>query len=477
MLDMAYHWDKGGILTKSDVGSFLYNNTLKPYALSEISPTSMIIPNSVDSLTYTSFESVKTIQEDPYSATFVYNADNGRAKMEVKQNTTTILTRWYPSGSYIKETASGTTKEYTFIGGDPYTAPVVGITQSGTTTYYYLLRDHLGSITHVVDASSGTLSYQYSYDAWGRMRTYSGWVNYNPGSEPALFIAGRGFTGHERLPWFNLINMLSEGMVNEVKWVGAKSRERSDSGNGRMYDPLAGQFLSPDNNIQDPYNSQNLNRYSYCLNNPMKYVDPSGENVWSEYISNLGRNGYGVDYGTFQDYYYESYYEKLLGNSLTSSAGGSQAKTYVWYERLPTGNSIVTTQMSTYNGQRLIIINEAAEVSEVKRSITINFASSGGDHSFMDYMSFGVNAGNLYYSVTGSALHNELYWVQKNGTSRLTQDIGSNYLLKRSYRITGELAESAKTAARSFAYAFQLFQALTWLGTSDLLTHLTLQWD
>jgi hypothetical protein len=104
--DMAYYYDKGGIFTKGDVGSFLNNNTLKPYVLSEISPTSMIIPNTVDSLIYTSFECVKTIQEDPYSATFVYNADNGKPKMEVKRNTTTILTRWYPSGSYIKETTS-----------------------------------------------------------------------------------------------------------------------------------------------------------------------------------------------------------------------------------------------------------------------------------------------------------------------------------------------------------------------------------
>jgi len=255
-MDMADDDDEGDIFTKSDVGSFLYNNTLKPYALSEISPTSMIIPNSVDSLTYTSFESVKIIEEDPYSATFVYNADNARAKMEVKQNTTTILARWYPESSYIKETASGTTREYTFIGGDSYTAPVVAITQSGTTTYYILLRDHLGSITHVVNASTNTLEYQYSYDAWDRMRSTSGWVNYDPGSEPALFIAGRGFTGHEHLPWFNLINM-----------------------NGRMYDPIAGQFLSPDNNIQDPYNSQNLNRYSYCVNNPLKYTDPTGFNV------------------------------------------------------------------------------------------------------------------------------------------------------------------------------------------------------
>ncbi|MGC8825338.1 MAG: hypothetical protein ACP5PZ_12235, partial [Bacteroidales bacterium] len=38
--------------------------------------------------------------------------------------------------------------------------------------------------------------------------------------------------------------------------------------------------LSPDNNVQAPTNSQNLNRYSYCLNNPLKYTDPSGKIVW-----------------------------------------------------------------------------------------------------------------------------------------------------------------------------------------------------
>ncbi len=28
--------------------------------------------------------------------------------------------------------------------------------------------------------------------------------------------------------------------------------------------------------MPDPFNPQSLNRYSYCLNNPLKYVDPSG---------------------------------------------------------------------------------------------------------------------------------------------------------------------------------------------------------
>ena len=46
--------------------------------------------------------------------------------------------------------------------------------------------------------------------------------------------------------------------------------------NGRAYDPLIGQFLSPDENIQNPGFTQNFNRYGYCLNNPLKYTDPSG---------------------------------------------------------------------------------------------------------------------------------------------------------------------------------------------------------
>lgn len=56
------------------------------------------------------------------------------------------------------------------------------------------------------------------------------------------------------------------------KW----SLSRSGESNGRFYDPLLGRFFSPNNYVQMPDNSQNFNRYSYCLNNPLKYTDPSG---------------------------------------------------------------------------------------------------------------------------------------------------------------------------------------------------------
>ena len=53
--------------------------------------------------------------------------------------------------------------------------------------------------------------------------------------------------------------------------------------NARYYDPTIGRFISADTVVQSPYNPQTLNRYSYCLNNPLKYTDPSGHvNVISD---------------------------------------------------------------------------------------------------------------------------------------------------------------------------------------------------
>lgn len=47
--------------------------------------------------------------------------------------------------------------------------------------------------------------------------------------------------------------------------------------NGRLYDPKLHRFMQPDNFVQDPYNTQNYNRYGYCWNNPLRYTDVSGE--------------------------------------------------------------------------------------------------------------------------------------------------------------------------------------------------------
>jgi RHS repeat-associated protein len=44
----------------------------------------------------------------------------------------------------------------------------------------------------------------------------------------------------------------------------------------RYYDPGIGKFISADTIVPDPANPQSLNRYACCLNNPLKYIDPTG---------------------------------------------------------------------------------------------------------------------------------------------------------------------------------------------------------
>ena len=74
-----------------------------------------------------------------------------------------------------------------------------------------------------------------------------------------------------------------------------------------MYDPVIGRVLSPDNYVQDPTNTQSYNRYSYCLNNPLRYTDPSGwfaaaaDQYWNmgkditDFISFSGRRASSLD--------------------------------------------------------------------------------------------------------------------------------------------------------------------------------------
>jgi RHS repeat-associated protein len=58
---------------------------------------------------------------------------------------------------------------------------------------------------------------------------------------------------------------------------------RDDTGllyyHARYYDPVLGRFISPDTLVPDPTDPQDLNRYTYAKNNPMRYTDPTGHCV------------------------------------------------------------------------------------------------------------------------------------------------------------------------------------------------------
>jgi RHS repeat-associated protein len=128
---------------------------------------------------------------------------------------------------------------------------------SVTTKYDHF--DRLGSTTttsdengHVVDPDwGGPDAGILGYDPWGARRSPDGRA-----ADPTSFnppVGHREYTGHETIPSVGLVNM-----------------------NGRIYDPVVGRFLSPDPNVQFVADLQSYNRYSYVLNNPLRYTDPTG---------------------------------------------------------------------------------------------------------------------------------------------------------------------------------------------------------
>jgi RHS repeat-associated protein len=118
---------------------------------------------------------------------------------------------------------------------------------------YYLLGDHLGGTALTVN-SSGTKVAELRYRPYGETR-YSG----PPSGTPTDYR----FTGQRQDGYIKLYLM------------GA-----------RWYDSELGRWISPDTIIPDPANPQSFNRYSYCLGNPLKLVDPSGHDpldaAWQE---------------------------------------------------------------------------------------------------------------------------------------------------------------------------------------------------
>ena len=134
----------------------------------------------------------------------------------------------------------------------------------------YLLYDHLGSVDVITDGV-GTVVQDMSFDAWGQRRAAADWTVL------ALLrltdtthgrYTTRGFTGHEMLDAVGIIHM-----------------------NGRIYDPKLGRFMQADPVIQFPNYAQSRNSYSYVLNNPLAYTDPSSHSPDGSLNFDLLRGG------------------------------------------------------------------------------------------------------------------------------------------------------------------------------------------
>ncbi|AZI39201.1 RHS repeat-associated core domain-containing protein [Epilithonimonas vandammei] len=179
------------------------------------------------------------------------------------------FTKYYSEdGSYeiVRNNQTGQEKHILYIGGTPYESNILYLKDytESSGSYKFLHKDYLGSILAITDEAGNAVE-QRHYDAWGQF------THLKVGSQSMIvgvqqvtdFLANnsllldRGYTSHEHFSEVGLIHM-----------------------NGRLYDSLLRRFLNADENIQDMFNTQNYNKYGYVLNNPMLYMDPSGEFIW-----------------------------------------------------------------------------------------------------------------------------------------------------------------------------------------------------
>ena len=250
--------DNGNIMANSHIGAYSYDSD-KPHAVTGITLDSAhahAISAAQCDVHYNLFNQPDTITEGQWQLILYYGPDLTRWKTVLKKNGNVVETHWYVGDSYEKATNNvGSSVHNNIVSGEE-NAKVICQQGYGTNTYYYVHPDILGSWS-VISRQGKRLYRSIHFDPWGNPRKFSNWTLVDSTTLTGFSMPARGFTGHEHLQRFNIINM-----------------------KGRLYDPVIGRFFSPDNFVQLPDFTQNYNRYSYCLNNPLTYVDPSGEFFW-----------------------------------------------------------------------------------------------------------------------------------------------------------------------------------------------------
>jgi RHS repeat-associated protein len=259
-------YDDRGRITANNLGQYNYTTMAKPYQNTSVTLTpeanSYYSIKQLQSISYNAFKAPIQIEEPGIDKiSFGYNAMQQRSVMYYGNTNNDKLTRpfrkYYSADGCMEIKATFTlgnplptaVEFITYIGGDAYSAPAVVKSNGTTQAYFYLHRDYQGSILAITN-TVGAIVEKRLFDPWGNV------IKVQNGA--GVILAGltffdRGYTGHEHLQSVGLINM-----------------------NARLYDPKLHRFLQPDALIQDPSNTQNYNRYAYCVNNPLKYTDISG---------------------------------------------------------------------------------------------------------------------------------------------------------------------------------------------------------
>lgn len=378
---------------------------------------------------YTAFNKLRRVKIDnTHNMEFKYGVDKSRirmARVDVSDSRPIEEERRYYVGRIYEEEHAGndvTRFNYIFAGDKMVAISVMHGKDDVETAFLH--HDHLGSVLAYTD-SDGRLIQELSYDAWGRRRDPATWNFYDAEASAGAYDV-HGFTGHEHIDILEMINM-----------------------DGRIYDPIVGRFLSPDPIIQDMSFSQSLNRYSYCLNNPLSMLDPTGYSWLSKHWKSLIAATVGIAVGAVTG-------GAMSGVVAAAIVGGAA------------GGAAGALTGALLNGANIAQIAKATFTGAFWGGISgfLNFSSGGGElieklfkHSFSNAWLEGVKGGNM--------AHGMLMGLVKCGSSDYVSSLGNKMgAIIDAYKVSvvalssglvseisgGNFANGAVTGA--FAYLF-----------------------
>ena len=210
--------------------------------------------NNIQEITYNTFNKPTAINRLGSSVALFYGSDLMRYKQVRNVNGKTTTT-YYINKLFEVEHADNKVTERSYISD-------IAILEESESNYSitFTHRDRLGSAVTFTDHNGKIVAFR-SFDPFGKPKMGDGSLISSMGMRARLSnnmtdiaqATRKGFTDHEHLDEVELIHM-----------------------NGRVYDYNLGRFLSVDPFIQGVGNSQGINPYSYVMNNPLGYTDPTG---------------------------------------------------------------------------------------------------------------------------------------------------------------------------------------------------------
>lgn len=298
----SYAYDAlGNITSKSDTGTYTYaalraNGTNLPHAVSSIvgswnttftyDANGNAIAGGDRTYVYTSFNLPASITRNVPGGgieSILYGVDHERAQLTEPDGSVTIsLNPRLDSGTHYDQIAhpNGVTEDVNYFYADNRPIGIYSINANGANgvnTVRYFHVDSQGSIVAITSgdtANAGAVVERLSYDAWGKRRNADGTDDATNNLQGAN--TDHGYTGQEHLDPVGLIHM-----------------------SGRVYDPRLGRFIQADPTIQAPGNLQSYNRYTYVMNNPFFYTDPSGYS----WLGNAWHKVTGTSWSSSRDQY------------------------------------------------------------------------------------------------------------------------------------------------------------------------------